>query len=325
MLDLSVKYMGLQLKNPIIAGSSGLSQTIDDMHNLQDSGVSAIVMKSIFEEQIFLDASHQKYNTFANAPYFETVDYIENRIRREYLSGCMETISQAKKLIGIPIIASINCISASGWTSFASKLQDAGADALELNIAVQSFDPLVSAEIIEELHLQIIEKVLASVSIPVAVKISPYFADMSRVIERIAATGVKGIVLFNRFISPDIDTEAMRTILNNRFSASTEMSNSLRWIAMKSDTTPCDLCASTGVHSGNDVIKILLSGGAAAQVVSTLYQMGLKQVEIMLEEIKAWMTNKGFSKIDQFAGAMRHMHANTPASYERMQYMKYNK
>ena len=319
--------MGLQLKNPIIAGSSGLSQSVDDLRKLEDSGIGAIVMKSLFEEQIYLDVAYllqnKDENSFNARHYFETVDYIDNRIRREYLESCLKTISEAKKTTSIPIIASINCISACGWTSFATKLQEAGADAIELNIAVQSFDPIITAGVIEDLHLEIIDKVRNSVSIPIAVKMSPYFANISNMINGISAMGVNGIVLFNRFISPDLDIEAMKVIVGSRFSSPAELPNTLRWIAMKSGTVPCDLCAATGIHSGEDVIKILLVGGAAAQIVSTLHKNGMEHVAIMLEEIKNWMKRKEYSSIDQFAGKMRHIKADTPASYERIQYMKY--
>ena len=328
MLDLSVKYMGLQLKNPIIAGSSSMSQTVDDCMKLEDSGVAAIVMKSLFEEQIYIDAACQFLNKNEKnsgvVKYFETVDYINNRIRREYLSSCLKTINNAKQKVQIPVIASINCISSCGWTTFASKLQDAGADAIELNIAVQSFDPIISAEVIEDLHLEIIEKVRASVKIPVAVKISPYFSNISNMINSISAMGVDGIVMFNRFINPDIDVESMEITVADRFSSPSELSNTLRWIALKSDDVPCDLCAATGIHSGKDVIKILLVGGAATQIVSTFHKNGLQQVEVMLDEIKDWMQRKGYNNISEFAGKMRHMKTDTPASYERIQFMKYN-
>jgi dihydroorotate dehydrogenase (fumarate) len=328
MADLSVKYMGLHLKNPIIVGSSGLSQSIDDLRKLEDSGVGAVVVRSMFEEQIYLDADYKRLNpddkNLNHIEHFETLDYTEKRVRREYLSSFVKTIEEAKEKLQIPVISSINCISARGWMSFATRLQDAGADAIELNIAIQPFSPVMSAADIEQLHLEIIYKVRDTVDIPVAVKISPYFSDMSRVIDHIAQTGVNGIVLFNRFISPDIDIEKMKVTFANRYSSTCEMSNPLRWVAMKSETTPCDLCASTGIHNGADVIKILLAGGAATQIVSTIYKNGAKQVALMLDEMNNWMAAKGYGNIGQFAGIMRHhVETDTPASYERMQFMKY--
>ncbi len=327
MAELSVKYMGLNLKNPIIAGSSGLTRSIADIQRLEESGVAAIVMKSLFEEQIYLDADHQRQKADADSLIYlqhsETFDYIDTHIRTEYLSDYVQTIREAKKKIHIPVIASINCVSASGWTSFAAKLQDAGADALELNIALQPFSPVLSATDIEQLHTDIIQKVRATVSIPVAVKISPYFADFSRVLDNIVATGVDGIVLFNRFFSPDINIDNMQVVTANMFSTPAELSNTLRWIAMKSGIVSCDLCASTGVHSGRDVIKILLAGGAATQIVSTIYNNGLGQIAVMLNEIETWMAQKGYNYIDQFAGKMSSFETDTPATYERIQFMKY--
>ena len=319
--------MGLNLKNPIIAGSSGLTRTVDDLLRLEESGVAAVVMESLFEEQIFLDAEYQRLKVSENnqihLQYSGSFNYIETHIRNEYLSDYVQTIRKAKKKLHIPVIASINCISASGWTSFAARLQEAGADAIELNIAVLSFTPVLSAADIEQLHLDIIRQVRAVVSIPVAVKISPYFTDLSHVINDIAATGVSGIVLFNRFFTPDIDIDKMQMTVANKYSASSELLNSLRWIAIKSNTVSCDLCASTGVHTGGDVIKILLAGGASVQIVSALYRNGLQQVAVMLNEIETWMEDKGYHRIDQFAGKMSCFETDTPDTYERIQFMKY--
>ena len=327
MTDLSVKYMGLHLKNPIIAGSSGMTGTIDDLQRLEESGVAAVVMQSLFEEQIYLDAEYQRLKLIENNPihahYSESFDYIETNTRNEYVTNYLHTIREAKKKLRIPVIASINCISSSGWTSFAARLQDAGADAIELNIAVLSFNPVLSAADIEQLHLDIIHQVRAMVNIPVAVKISPYFTDLSRIIDDIAATGVNGIVLFNRFFSPDIDIDNMRVTVANKHSTASELSNTLRWIAMKSDKVPCDLCASTGVHTGGNAIKILLAGGTAVQIVSTLYENGLEQASVMLNEIETWMERKGYDHIGQFAAKMRCCETDTPAPYERIQFMKY--
>ena len=319
--------MGLNLKNPIIAGSSGLTRTVDDLQRMEESGVAAIIMQSLFEEQIYLDVEYKRLrNSGKNlllAHHRESFDYVATHARHEYLSDYIRTISEAKKKLQIPVIASINCISSSGWTSFAAKLQDAGADAIELNIAVLSFSPVLSAADIEQLHLDVIHQIRAVVSIPVAVKISPFFTDLSRVIDNIAATGVNGIVLFNRFFSPDIDIERMQVTVASKYTTSNALPNTLRWIAMKSDSVSCDLCASTGVHTGGNVIKILLAGGAAAQVVSTLYRNGLKQVSVMLNEMETWMERKGYNRIDQFAGKMGNFETSAPASYERIQFMKY--
>jgi len=327
MPDLSVKYLGFNLKNPIIAGSSGLTHSVNDLQRMEESGVAAIVMQSLFEEQIYLDVDFKRLKVREKNPiharHSKSFDYVETNVSDEYLSNYVRAISEAKKKLQIPLIASINCISSCGWTSFASKLQDAGADAIELNIAVLSIDPLLSAIDIEQLHIDIIHQVRAVVNIPIAVKISPFFTNLSRVIDDIAATGVNGIVLFNRFFRPDIDIENMKITIASKYTTSNALPNSLRWIAMKSGTVSCDLCASTGVHSGSNVIKILLAGGAATQIVSTLYRNGLGHVAVMLSEIEAWMNKKGYDSIDQFAGMMGCFETNSPATYERIQFMKY--
>jgi len=327
MPDLSVKYMGLNLKNPIIAGSSGLTRSIDDLQRMEESGVAAIVMQSLFEEQIYLDMDFKRLKVSEknsiHAHHSKSFDYVETHVREGHLSDYVQTIHNAKKKLKIPVIASINCISSCGWTSFASRLQDAGADAIELNIAVLSIDPLLSAIDIEQLHLDIIHQVRAVVNIPIAVKISPFFTNHSHVIDDIAAAGVSGIVLFSRFFSPDIDIENMKVTIASKYTTSNALPNTLRWIAMKSGTVSCDLCASTGVHSGGNVIKILLAGGAATQIVSTLYRNGLGHVAVMLSEIETWMNKKGYDSIDQFAGMMGCFETNSPATYERIQFMKY--
>ncbi len=327
MAELSVKYLGLNLKNPIIAGSSGLTRSVVDLQRLEESGVAAIVMKSLFEEQITLDSDHHQQKAGQDSMvYFrnsESFDYIDTHIKTQYLSDYIQTIREAKKKIHIPVIASVNCVSASEWTSFAVKLQDAGADALELNIALQPFNPALSSADIEQMHLDIIHKVRSVVKIPVAVKMSPYFADLSRVIDNIAKTGVGGIVLFNRFFSPDINIDNMQVVAANMFSTPAELSNTLRWTAIKSDSVSCDICASTGIHSGRDVIKVLLAGGAAVQVVSAIYNNGVGHIAVMLNEMEKWMSQKGYNYIDQFAGKMNSFETDAPASYERIQFMKY--
>ncbi len=327
MAELSVKYLGLHLKNPIIAGSSGLTRSIVDLQRLEQSGVAAVVMKSLFEEQIFLDADHYLRKANEDSMMYlrssETFDYIDTHIKTEYLANYIQTVREAKQKLRIPVIASINCVSSSGWTSFATKLQEAGADALELNIALQAYDSVLSAADIEQIHLDIINKIRKTVSIPVTVKISPYFADLSRVIDNLSETGINGLVLFNRFFSPDINIDNRQVVATNMFSTPAELSNTLRWIAMKSGSVSCDLCASTGVHSGRDVIKVLLAGGAATQVVSTIYNNGLEQIGDILSEIEKWMAQNGYNYIDQFAGTMSRFETDTPTSYERIQFMKY--
>ncbi|MDR2039119.1 MAG: dihydroorotate dehydrogenase-like protein [Bacteroidales bacterium] len=327
MVELSVKYLGLNLKNPVIAGSSGLTNSVNGLQRLEQSGVSAIVMKSLFEEQIYLNADYNIQEAKKNGMvYFrnsETFDYIDTTVKEEYLSNYLDTICEGKKKIQIPIIASINCVSAHEWISFASKLQDAGADALELNIALQGFNARLSSDDIEKRHLDIIHKVREKISIPLAVKISPYFADLSRFIDQLSGTGINGIVMFNRFFSPDINIDEMKVEAINTFSTPAELSNVLRWIAIKSSDVSCDLCASTGVHSGRDVIKMLLVGASAVQIVSTLYNNGLAHITTILDEIEKWMQHKGLHYIDQFSGKMNQVETDSPMSYERIQFMKY--
>ena len=327
MADLSVKYLGLNLRSPIIAGSSGLTALPEDIKKMEDNGAGAVVIKSLFEEQIYLDAAHQaaaiRTDSMMSVGDLEIFDYLDYHVKEEYLTGYLENLQRAKKAVMIPIIASINCTSASEWTSFARQIQEAGADALELNIAILPIHTELSERHIADIHKDIVLKVKQHVSIPVSVKISPAFANISWTLRYLATTGLQGMVLFNRFYSPDIDIDTMKVFPASKLSSPGELNNSLRWISLMSGKLKCDLCASTGVHSGEDVIKILLAGGKAAQCVSALYTHGPEHIQTMNASIEKWMQKKGYNYIDQFAGKLHEFEGSNPAAFERIQFMKY--
>jgi len=315
--------MGLKLKNPIIVGSSGLTNSVENVKEIAKEGAGAVVLKSLFEEQINQAASHTFDQGEFNNYYPEAQDYIQNYSTENDVTTYLSLIKDCKSSVDIPIIASINCMSSSEWVSFAKKIEDAGADALELNIFVLPSDPNKSGSDNEKVYFDIIEKVKEIVSIPIALKLSYYFSGLAKTIEMLSWTGIKSLVLFNRFFSPDIDIDKMEIKSSNVFSSPAEIVTSLRWVAMLSDNVKCDIAASTGVHNGESVIKQLLVGAKVVQIASVLYKKGFKEIPIMLKDIDNWMTENSFDEIDDFRGRMSLKKSHNPAAYERVQFMKY--
>jgi dihydroorotate dehydrogenase (fumarate) len=325
MNDLSVEYMGLKLKNPIIAASSGLTGTLDGILTLEKKGAGAVVVKSIFEEEILLDANQQtreaEENPLIYSELSETLDYIDLHVKEDKLTKFLHLIGEAKKVCSIPIIGSINCLSSEDWLYFTKKMEEAGADALELNVFLNPAD--FSNKEFEKAYFRIIEKVLAKVDIPVAIKVSKYFTRMGLSLKALSETGISALVMFNRFYAPDIDIEKMELTGGKMFSSPEELYETLRWVAIMSQRIDCDLAATTGIHSGEDVIKILLAGAGAVQVASTLYKNGPAQIQKILTKIDSWMTEKGFTSLEQFRGKVAAGYGENPSAFERMQFMKY--
>jgi dihydroorotate dehydrogenase (fumarate) len=324
MANLTVSYMGLTLRNPIIAASSGLTNTIADIKEFEEKGAGAIVLKSIFEEEIRreLEKDLNKMNR-ANFLYPETMDYYDTYASDDSLTNYLKLITEAKQTVNIPIIASINCVTAEKWPYYAQNLQDAGADALELNVFVMPSDLTKSAEENEKVYFDIVKEVKKHVKIPVALKISYYSANLAAFIQKLSKSGIDGLVLFNRFYSPDIDINNYEVLSTNVFSTPAELSISLRWIAIMSGRVGCDLGATTGIHDGAGVIKQLLAGATVVQVASSFYKNGKGQLTTMLDDLTEWMNQKGFKTIDEFRGKMSKEKSTNPAAYERMQFMKY--
>lgn len=325
MKDLSTEYMGLKLNNPIIAASCGLTGTLEGIQTMEKNGVGAVVLKSLFEEEILLEVNHRlkeaEKDSLIYTELSETLDYIDLHIREDNLEKFLQLIQDAKKSVSIPVIGSINCISGEDWIYFTKKMEAAGADALELNIFLNPAD--FKNKEFEKSYFRIIEKVLDTVQIPVAIKISKYFTRMGLSVKALSETGISGIVMFNRFYTPDIDTDTMSLTTGQIFSTPEEKYETLRWIAIMSGKVSCDLAASTGIHSGEDVIKMLLAGATVTQVASTLYKNGPQIITKMLKHIENWMTEKGFDSVEQFRGMISPEYGSDPAVFERMQFMKH--
>ncbi|MBN2614198.1 MAG: dihydroorotate dehydrogenase-like protein [Bacteroidales bacterium] len=327
MADLNTKYLGLNLRNPIVAASSGLTDSLKNIVELDRNGVGAVVLKSIFEEQILLEADYRikqaQKDEMTYADYSETLDYIDVHVKEKELTGYLNLIQSAKEKTDIPIIASINAITGMEWTSFAREIEQAGADALELNIFVMPFNQDKECGDNENVYYDILKKVKEQVKLPVSVKISPYFSNLGKVIKNLEANGAEGVVLFNRFANPDIDIHTMKVTPTDVLSHASDMGNVLRWMAIMHQRVNMSLAASTGIHDGEAVIKQLLAGATVVQVASAFYQHGLTYVLDLLKFVDEWMEGKGFNYVDQFRGKLSQASTENPDVYERMQFMKY--
>jgi len=322
-MDLSVSYLGLKLPTPVIAGSSGLTDSVEKIAELENLGAGAIVVKSIFEEEITMEYEKMLAEEAPLRYKDDYMDYFDYRIREENLEKYVKLITEAKKKVKIPLIASINCHSSHEWSYFAKTLEKAGADALELNIFILPSGLRLTPEGIEKTYLEIINNVKNAVKIPIALKMSYFFSNLAVMIEKFSRTGISGLVLFNRFYSPDIDLDKMEITSTNVLSTAAELPLSLRWVGIMSKRVKCDIAASTGVHDGYAVAKQLLAGANAVQVVSALYKNGPEYLGTIIKELKHWMKKKGYEHIGDFQGMLSQDTAVNPALYERVQFMKY--
>lgn len=322
-MDLTTSYLGLKLKNPIIVGSSTFTGTVDGIVNCAKAGAGAVVLKSLFEEQILSDIKKEEgytdiYNSNPDADL-----YMKTFLRGNEIAIYEKLIREAKKTVDIPIIASINCADKGEWTSFAKDLQEAGADALELNIAVSPFDKDVESKNIEDEVIDIFNEVKKTVIIPVSVKLGNHFTNIGNIAFRLSMAGAKGLVLFNRFYNPTIDIEKMKVVPGSAISVEEENSDTLRWISLLSaQGIPCCLSASTGVHSAEDVVRQILAGAGSVQVCSALYRKGVNHIADMLDGLREWMTRHNYMCINDFKGKCS---ATADVKvFERLQYLRRN-
>jgi dihydroorotate dehydrogenase (fumarate) len=324
MDKLETTYLGLKLKNPIVAASSGLTSSVEKIVELEKAGMGAIVLKSIFEEQINGEVTSMLSKDTQNSGYPEAEDYIKGYLRDNTIKKHIELIESAKKAVNIPVIASVNCVSPDEWTSFSKDFQDAGADALELNIFYIPTDRHEKPGVVEQLYIDVLRKVKSQVSIPVAVKFGIYHSNILGMAEKLKANGASGIVMFNRFYEPDINVDTLEMTSSEVFSSPSDIRRSLRWVGMVSSAVSnLDIAASTGIHDGNAVLKQLLAGAQVAQLCSTLYLHGVNVVPEMLTVISDFMKKWNFKKIDDFRGRLSYKNIPDPMLYERSQFMKY--
>lgn len=322
--NIKTTYMGLELPSPIVASSSGITEKIDNIRKLEDSGVGAVVLKSLFEEEIVAEMNRKMLEMQQPGPMFPENTEMEKLIDTENgVASYLRLIRESKEAVDIPVIASVNAASSQKWTYFTKSIEEQGADGIELNVFLMPSDFEASSVVeFEETYLNIIRMVREQVSIPVAIKLSPYFTLLGQSLKKISESGVAGMVLFNRFFSPDYDVEEMRIVPTNVLSTPSDLALSLRWIAIMSGRAGCDLAASTGVHDGDAVIKQLLAGAQVVQVASALYKSGMDTVSKMLSRLSEWMEAHEFEDLAAFRGRLNQQNVHNPAAYDRVQFVK---
>jgi dihydroorotate dehydrogenase (fumarate) len=324
MMDLTTTYLGLKLKHPVVASASPFTHTLDGFKKLEDAGVAAIVMHSLFEEQISGEESELEFLTTQGSESFaEARTYFPKTSNfavgpEEYLG----LIQKAKAAVKVPVIASLNGVTPGGWIEYARKIQQAGADALELNVYYLATDPFQPGEVVERNYVEVLKTVRSQVKMPVAVKLSPYFSNLANMARRLDEAGVNGLVLFNRFYQPDLDLEKLEVWPHIELSTSEELRVPLRWIAILYGRLKCNLAATSGVHTAQDVLKAVMAGADVTMMTSALYKHGLGHVAHLVKDVEQWMTAHEYASITQMKGSMSQKSVAEPAAFERANYMK---
>ncbi|HYW94234.1 MAG TPA: dihydroorotate dehydrogenase-like protein [Bacteroidales bacterium] len=320
MANLNTTFAGLKLRNPFIISSSGITSSVDRIRKLDSLGAGAVVLKSLFEEQIRFETGDLLQKT----DYPEALDYVRRYTRENTLQEYLQLVREAKKAVHMPVIASINCISASEWMDFAVKIEEAGADALELNVYFLPVDREQDASHYERIYFDLLAGLKKRLSIPVIIKLGSNFTNLNYLISQLYYREANGVVLFNRFYAPDIDIEDLSMGSSEVLSSPSDIRNSLRWVGIVSgQVRSIDIAGSTGVHSGEAAVKMLLAGARSVQVCSVLYKNGLEYLTEMIDRLESWMISKNYKTIDEFRGAMSYASIDDPAVYERAQFMKY--
>jgi len=320
-MNTSTKYLGLTLKNPIIVGSSKMTGDYEKIMECIECGAGAVVLKSLFEEQIISEIEAKLVDNQMYFWYPEAMETVKSISKDHGKNEYIKLLTQVKANSPVPVIASINCLTSHEWPVFASEIQKAGADAIELNISVFPFDETITSSDIEDTYINIVNEVKKHVTIPVCVKIGSFFTNINSMVSRLDTAGVDGIVLFNRFFMPDININDSSIIYNNYLSDPSEMTQSLRWIGLLSPKVKCDLVASTGIHDFDAVVKQIMAGAAATQICSVLYKKGIPHIKTMLAGLEEWMKKNHYPTLDAFRGKILTGKAQN-AAFERVQFMK---
>jgi len=324
MVDLSTTYMGLKLKNPLVASAAPFSEKIASVKKLEEAGVAAIVMYSLFEEQIIhesLELDHYLSYGAEASPEFGSF-YPQSGTYTLKPEAYIETLKKIKEAVKIPVIASLNGVSTGGWIKYARKMQDNGADALELNLYYLPTDPSLTSTKLEESYVTLVQDICKSVKIPVSVKLSPFFTALPNLAKRMADAGAKGLVLFNRFYQPDLDLENLEVLPNLVLSNSNELRLPLRWIAILYGRIQADLALTTGVHTPDDLLKSVAAGASVAMVASELLKNGIGRATEILAGAEKWMDEHEYASVQQLKGSLSQKHVKEPAAFERANYMK---
>ncbi|NBK24066.1 MAG: dihydroorotate dehydrogenase-like protein [Spirochaetia bacterium] len=322
MADLSTSYLGLKLKNPLIAGSSPLTASLDNLKRCEDAGMSAVVLKSIFEEQIEMDGESAAEINDAYLTHADAYGFMKSASMERHIDAYLTLLEDAKRSLEIPVIASINCRQSGSWIEYANRFAACGADAIELNHYVVAADVEVDGSAIEKEYLSLVKAARKQIKLPLSLKMGPSFSSLANMMRRFDEYSIDGVVLFNRFYSPDIDINKMTLVPAQMLSSKDEYALSLRWTALMSEEVRYDICASTGIYSGSTVIKQLLAGAKAVQLCSVLLKQGLGSVANIEAELVQWMDSHAYSSIADFNGKLAQERMSDPAKWERVQYMK---
>ena len=322
-MDISTFYLGLKLKNPIIVASGSLTKDVKGVKRSVEAGAGAVVLKSLFEEQLLDDTSDTRAamteQAFGNSAAY---DYLDANVEMQYASReYLETIKECKNSVNVPVIASVNCTSAKFWREFSSQIQLAGADALELNVAIFPDDIHKTAGEIEDEYVEVVKLAKRTVSIPLAVKLGPFFTHLPNVLCRLSEAGADGFVLFNRFYPPTIDIDRPGMTEGSKHSGQDEISGPLRAIGLCEGRVPGDFAATTGIHTGEDLVRLLLAGASAVQVLTTLLKNGKDRLAEMLDFLRDWMAKNGYESIDEFRGMLAEVRSPEAGFFSRTQYM----
>jgi len=324
MMDLKTKYLGLDLKNPLIASASSLSKKLENIKKMEDAGISAVVLFSLFEEEILHESLELNY--FLNQgteSYPEAITYFPdlanyNLGKEKYLN----LIRKAKESVQIPVIGSLNGISNSGWIKYAHLIEEAGADALELNLYFVTTDPEITAQELENSHIQVVKNIRKEIHIPLAVKLSPFFSSLPNFVNKLVQAGANSIVLFNRFYQPDLDIESLEVCPWLELSTSSDLLLPLRWTAILYSKVKLDIALTSGVHHGNDMVKAVMAGASAAMSASELVAQGIDRASGILTEFSEWMDSHEYESVSQMQGVLSQKSVASPSAFERANYMK---
>ena len=323
-MDLKTKYMGLALRSPLVVSASPLSEYIQNIKMMEEAGAGAVVLYSLFEEQIRLEQHELHYHTtHGTESYAESLSYFPNM--DEYKMGPEEYLNhirKAKETVKIPIIASLNGSTIGGWTEYAREMEKAGADAIELNVYYIPTDMELSGANVEQTYIDILRSVKSTVDIPVAIKLSPYFSNMANMARRLDDAGANALVLFNRFYQPDVDLEEFEVVPNVQLSTSSAQRLPMRWIAILKDRIAADLAATSGVHTGLDAVKMLLVGANVVMMCSALLKHGIFHLQNVEKHLIEWMEKNGYESVEEMIGIMSQQKTPDPGTFERAQYMK---
>jgi dihydroorotate dehydrogenase (fumarate) len=322
MADISTKYLGLTLKSPVVVGSSPLTDNLQSIMALEQAGAGAVVLKSLFEEQILHDVDALRVNNASNS-FADAENYFRYFTREKSVGDYIQLIKDVKKHCTIPVIASINCIDAGEWVSFAKKIEKAGADALELNIFNLPAEEEFTGRDYEKVYFDIVSEVTQHIKIPLSIKLSTYFSGLTNFASRLSHTKIDGMVLFNRFYEPDVDIEKLEIRSKGFRSLSSDNSYVLRWIGILSPIVKCDLCSSTGITDGETVVKNLLVGAKATMVVSQIIKDGPQVITEMNAFLNHWMEKHHFNQTADFIGKLNQKSVQKPILFERSQFIRY--